>query len=181
MIEPPEVGALLEKIRRVGVPLADYAGTKPYRGVLTGFNEAFLIDTDTRNGLVAADPGCAEIIKPYLRGQDINRWAASWASLWMIFTRRGIAIEQYPSVLAHLQRFRAQLEPRPADWKGDPEDWGGRKVGTYCWFEIQDSVDYWEAFLQPKIIYQVIQYNCSYCIDTVGRLSNDKTFMISYC
>ena len=68
----------MDKIRRAGVPLEEYAGTKPYRGVLTGCNEAFLIDTPTRDALVAADPKCAEIIKPYLRGQDIERWYAPW-------------------------------------------------------------------------------------------------------
>ena len=65
---------------------------KPYRGVLTGFNEAFLIDAATRDRLVAADPASAEIIKPYLRGQDVRRWEADWAGLWMIFARRGLDI-----------------------------------------------------------------------------------------
>ena len=100
-------------------------------GVLTGFNEAFLIDTPTRDALVAADPTCAEIIKPYLRGQDIERWYAPWQGLWMIFARRGIEIEKYPSVLAHLQQYREQLEPRPEDWQGDSRGWLGRKPGNY--------------------------------------------------
>jgi len=68
-MEPPEVAALLEKIRERGVPLREYATVKPYRGILTGFNEAFLIDTKTRDRLIADDPKCAEIIKPYLRGK----------------------------------------------------------------------------------------------------------------
>ena len=45
-------------------------------GIKTGFNEAFLIDTATRDRLVAADPASAEIIKPYLRVQDVQRWGA---------------------------------------------------------------------------------------------------------
>lgn len=83
-LEPEPVVALLDKIRRAGVPLVEYAGVKPYRGVLTGLNEAFLIDTPTRDRLVREDPRSAEIIKPYLRGQDIRRWAPEWAGLWMI-------------------------------------------------------------------------------------------------
>ena len=74
----------MDKIRRAGVPLEEYAGVSPQYGIKTGYNEAFLIDTPTRDALVAADPNCAEIIKPYLRGQDIERWYAPWRGLWMI-------------------------------------------------------------------------------------------------
>ena len=180
-LEPKPVMDLLAKIRRVGVPLAEYAGVKPYRGVLTGCNEAFLIDTPTRDRLVAADPASAEIIKPYLRGQDVQRWKAEWAGLWMIFARRGIDIQRYPAILAHLQKFRTGLEPKPADWPSANlrDEWQGRKPGSYAWYEIQDSVDYWQKFEEPKIIYQVIQFYPSYALDKLGRLSNDKTFIIS--
>jgi hypothetical protein len=153
---------------------------KPYRGVLTGFNEAFLIDTATRDRLVAADPASAEIIKPYLRGQDVRRWEADWAGLWMIFARRGLDIQRYPAVLTHLQTFRKSLEPKPATWKpGSPNDeWSGRKPGKYAWYEVQDSVDYWREFEKPKIVYQVIQFYPSYALDKLGRLGNDKTFIL---
>ena len=87
-LDPPEVAALMDKIRRAGVPLEEYAGVSPQYGIKTGFNEAFLIDTPTRDALVAADPKCAEIIKPYLRGQDIERWYAPWRGLWMIVRNR---------------------------------------------------------------------------------------------
>ena len=84
-------------------------------------NEAFLIDDDTRTALIRDDPGCSDIIKPYLRGQDIKRWAPEWQGLWMIFARRGIDIDAYPSVLRHLEQFRERLEPKPARLEqGDP-------------------------------------------------------------
>lgn len=74
-LEPPEVDTLMQRIRERGTPLAEFLSVKPYRGVLTGLNEAFLIDDGTRTALIRDDPGCADIIKPYLRGQDIKRWA----------------------------------------------------------------------------------------------------------
>jgi hypothetical protein len=83
-LEASVVENLLTKIRRVGVPLTEFVGVKPYRGVLTGLNEAFLIDTPTKNRLVREDPRSAQILKPYLRGQDIKRWSPQWAGLWMI-------------------------------------------------------------------------------------------------
>jgi len=180
VLEPKPVMDLLEKIRRNGAPLADYAGVKPLYGIKTGLNEAFLIDTAKRDELVRADPGCAEIIKPYLRGQDIERWYAPWNGLWMIFARRGIDIDRYPSVKRHLTGFRQQLEPKPADWKPTKpnEQWPGRKEGGYKWYEVQDAVDYWPEFEKQKIIYQVIQFSPSYAFDSDGRFGNDKTFII---
>ena len=180
-LEPKPIMDLLAKIRRAGVPLVEYAGVKPYRGVLTGFNEAFLIDTATRDRLVTADPASAEIIKPFLRGQDVGRWSANWAGLWMIFARRGIDIQRYPAVLNHLQVFRNSLEPKPVTWiPSNPNDeWPGRKQGSYAWYEIQDSVDYWQEFSRPKIIYQEIQYYPSFSLDNTGIFSNNKTFFVA--
>ncbi len=103
-LETSAVDDLIAKIREKGVPLAEFAGVKPYRSVLTGLNEAFLIDTPTKERLVREDPRSAEVIKPYLRGQDIKRWSPEWRGLWMIFARRGIDIDAYPAVKRHLQR-----------------------------------------------------------------------------
>ena len=115
-LEPPDVVALLSKIGTNGVPLGDLPGVRPYRGVLTGLNDAFLINSPTRNRLIEEDPKCTEIIKPYMRGQDIARWFSPWNGLWMIFARRGIDIDRYPSVKLCLENFRKSLEPKPSGW-----------------------------------------------------------------
>lgn len=178
-LEPLDVEALMEKIRSRGVPLSEFVGAKPYRGVLTGLNEAFLIDDATRLRLIRDDPGCADIIKPYLRGQDIKRWSPDWQGLWMIFTRRGIDINAYPSVRAHLEGFRKRLEPKPSDWtQSGKGEWPGRKAGKYAWFEIQDSVEYWRCFDEPKILYQVIQFHPAYSFSTSSIFGNDKVFLL---
>ena len=180
-LEPPAVVALLNKITANGVPLVEYAGVKPYRGVTSGFNDAFFIDTPTREQLIRDDPNCEAIIKRYLRGQDIDRWNVSWKGLWMIFARRGVEIDQYPSVKRHLEQFRRELIPKPDDWKPKTPDqkWPGRKPGSYAWYEIQDSVDYWADFDKPKIVYQAIQYYASYATDTSGFLLSNKAFFLS--
>lgn len=174
-LESPEVETLMGRLRERGVPLAEFVGVKPYRGVLTGLNEAFLIDEATRAGLIRDDPGCAEVIKPYLRGQDIGRWVPDWQGLWMIFARRGFEIDAYPSIRAHLERFRERLEPRPGDWAAAKDgDWSGRKPGRYAWYEIQDSVEYWEQFERPKIVHTDIAWRPQfaysegplYCLNT---------------
>jgi hypothetical protein len=179
-LEPPEVNALMDKIGAAGSPLKDIVGDSPNYGIKTGLNEAFLIDTDTKNSIVNRDPGSSEIIQPYLRGQNIDRWLPDWDHLWMIFTRHGIEIDQYPGIKEHLNKFRRSLEPKPRNWQPTRrgEEWPGRKHGSYRWYEIQDAVDYYEKFYEQKILYQVIQYHPRFALDRHGYLGNDKTFFI---
>lgn len=175
-IEPTVKRDLLARIRAAGVPLGDYVEGRFYYGIKTGFNDAFVIDGATRAQLIAADPKSDEIIKPFLRGRDVKRWRVEPQDLWLIFTRRGIDIDRYPAVKRHLEQFRQSLEPKPRDWKGG--EWPGRKAGSYEWFEIQDNVAYWEAFLEPKIIVPAIEKTVAYAPDTSGFFSNDKTSIV---
>ena len=101
------------KIEAKGVPLKDW-DINIYRGVLTGLNEAFIIDTETKERLCAEDPKSAEIIKPILRGRDIKRYQADWAGLWLINSQNNppINIENYPAIKNHLDAFYPQLEKR---------------------------------------------------------------------
>ena len=88
------------------------------RGILTGYNKAFIIDDATRRTLVEKDPNSADIIKPVLRGKDIRRYKAKWARLWLIDTHNGygdvptIDIDDYPAVKAYLDWFYPQLQKR---------------------------------------------------------------------
>ncbi len=166
--------------RNAGAKLVEYAGVSPRRGVLTGFNEAFVIDGRTRDRLIRDDPRSEEVIKPYLRGQDIDRWASDWAGQWMIFTRHGTDIDAYPAIRAHLARFRGELEPKPADWRPrkSDEEWPGRKPGNYKWYEIQDNVAYWRLFGQPKLAYNDITWRSQFCIDRSAALVNNTVYFL---
>ena len=42
------------------------------RGVMTGYNKAFIIDDATRRALVDEDPNSSDIIKPVLRGRTFS-------------------------------------------------------------------------------------------------------------
>ena len=175
-LEDPAERKLLDKLLANSRPLKEYSTVTPLRGVTTGLNKAFLIDTETKNRLIQADPKCARIIKPYVRGQDVDRWAVEWAGLWMIFARRGIAIDEYPSVKAHLETFRTELEPKPANWGGS--DWPGRKPGAYQWYEIQDTTDYWKEFDKPKIMYPEITWRAQWSLDDQGTLASNTVYFL---
>lgn len=92
---------------------------------------------------------------------------------------RGVNIDSYPSVKAHLQSYREKLEPKPADWnEKDAGKWLGRKPGKYKWYEIQDSIQYHALFDEPKIFFQQIQFHSSFAFDDEGLVGNNKTTFI---
>jgi len=179
-LEPCGVKKLLAKIRQRGIPLAELAGVKPLMGIKTGCNDAFLIDMLTKNTLESADPRCAEIIKPYVRGQDISRWAPDWAGLWMIALKssenwpwpwaeageeaESVFAQTYTALHAHMNRFRGPLIKR--------QDQGRH------WWELR-SCAYWKEFAKPKIVYQEIQFHPCYALDASGQLGNNKTFFVA--
>lgn len=121
--------ALKAKIERIGTPLKEWQGLNIYRGILTGYNEAFIITTEKRNEILANCKDEAEkertvkLIRKMLRGRDIKRYSYEWAGLWVINTHNGykskngekvetINIEHYPSLKKHFDEFYPQLEKR---------------------------------------------------------------------
>jgi hypothetical protein len=167
---------LLEKLREIGVPLEEYTKNKVFRGILTGLNEAFVIDAASRERLIAEDPRSAELIVPFLAGRDIKRYAPAASDKFLIFTRHGIDINAYPAIKNHLSNYRTRLTPKPKGWKGDK--WPGRKPGNYQWYEIQDTIDYHAEFEKPKIIYPNICKKPEFTFDPNKLYTNQKCFII---
>ncbi len=68
--------------------------------------------------MIATNRKSAEIIKPVLRGRDIQRYRAKWANLYLIDTHNGyggipaVNIDDYPAIKNHLNRFYPQLKRR---------------------------------------------------------------------
>ena len=167
---------LLDKLKATGTPLGDYVKGNIYRGVLTGLNEAFVIDEETKDRLIAQDPKSAELIKPFLAGRDVKRYQTPKAEKYFIFTRRGINIKEYKAIEKHLLQFKERLMPRPKDWKNG--EWKGRKPGAYQWHEIQDTIDYYREFEKPKIFWPEIASSARFAFDDASLYANNKVFMI---
>jgi hypothetical protein len=158
--------------------LGELANIEINYGVKSGFNEAFYIDTETRTRLIAEDEKCEAIIKPILRGGDLRPWYQDWQNQWLIFTRRGIDIDNFPSVKQHLAQYQERLEPRPHNWD-NAEKWPGRKPGAYVWYELQDTVDYFESFDKPKIFWPGITKVPRFSWNETGELVNDAGFILT--
>ena len=169
--------ALLDKLKGKGVPLGEYVGGKIYRGILTGLNEAFVIDAQTRERLIAEDPKSEELIKPFLAGRDIKRYHQPVNDKYLILIPRGWTKEKssnardtlgwlkgnYPSVANHLLPFTQAASKR-------------YDKGEY-WWELR-ACDYYDEFEKPKIIIPAIVRSASYAYDLLDIYSNDKTSII---
>ena len=155
---------VFQKIMKAGQPLGDFVERKFFRGVTTGLNDAFVIDSKTRKALIAKDKKSAQLIKPLVGGEDIRRWVFHNRDAWLIFTKRGVRIDDYPAIREHLSKWKAELTP-----KKNPTDRIGRKPGGYKWYEIQDDVAYHEIFESPKIIFPDIAKGPRFCLDTTGN------------
>ena len=112
VILSPIEQSIKRKIEAVGTPLKDW-DINIYRGVLTGYNEAFIISTEKRDEILAncktndERERTEELIRPILRGRDIKRYGYEWAKLYLIatFPARHYDIEQYPAVKQYLLSF----------------------------------------------------------------------------
>jgi adenine-specific DNA-methyltransferase len=171
---------LIKKIIEQGKPLKEW-DIQINRGILTGYNEAFIIDTETRDKLVAEDPKSAEIVKPILRGEDVKAYVPQWAGLWVIGTFPSLSIElnEYPAIENYLTQYKERLTPKPKNYSGKFGTWKGRKSGSYEWFETQDSISYYDDFLKPKIIYPNMTKFMPFVYDKHQFFTNQKCFIIT--
>ncbi len=166
VLEDPALIRLFERLMNKGTPLGEFVDGRIYRGVVTGLNQAFVIDQAKRDTLIAADPISAEIIKPWLRGRDIKRWTPDWAGLYIIFTNRGVDIDRYPAVREHLERFRPQLERRAT-------------AHLHPWYELQQPQEgIFAEFERPKIVWPDIARDLRFAFDPNGSHLGNTTYVM---
>ena len=157
--------SIKRKIEAVGKPLKDWDVRINY-GIKTGFNDAFIINGQKKDELIAKDPKSAEIIRPILRGKDIKRYGYDFHDKWLILTHNGLKeknippvdVTKYPAIKEHLDQFYPQLAKR--------QDKGGTP------YNLRNCA-YMEDFNKQKIIYQELcRSGCAFALD-------DKNFMIT--
>jgi hypothetical protein len=154
---------ILSGIKKSCVDLKTHIGSKPLRGLITGFNQAFIIDKTIRDRLIALDPRSAEIIKPLIVGKDIRRYDIQFKDRYLIRSHIGVPIETFPAIFEHLKQFQPQLQKR---WD----------KGNY-WWELR-ACDYYDKFEKPKIIYPDISTTCRFTLDREGYFSSNTTYFI---
>lgn len=183
-----KVLALKKKIENIGKPLKDW-NVKIYRGILTGFNDAFIIDTKTKEEILAnckddsERTRTEEIIKPILRGRDIHRYGYKWAGLWVIKIESGWTNKNkrnqdpemffksmYPTLYEHFMKFASLKSKGKGLFDRDDQ-------GDY-WWELRDC-DYYPEFEKEKIVWNRITEKIIFSYVDANYHVLDSTFMIT--
>ena len=167
-IRPAAHTGILKKMQR-GVALKDLP-IRIYAGIKAGCIDAFYIDEATRNQLIKEDSKSEEIIKPLLRGRDVNAWVSK-NTMYLINTHNGIKgknippinINDYPAIKVFLNKFMDRLVQR------------GDKGETP--YNLRNCV-YLEEFAKPKIIFPNITTVFPFSYDECGYMPNDNNFFI---
>ena len=146
-----------------------------YRGILTGYNDAFIIDGSIRNKLICQDAKSAEIIRPILRGRDVKRYNYQFADLYIIATFPSLHydINEYPAVRDYLLSFGMErLEQTGAIHTINGAIIKSRKKTRNKWFETQDSISYWDDFSKQKIVWGNLCLSAQYAMVEAGMYIN---------
>jgi hypothetical protein len=144
-----------------------------YRGILTGYNDAFYIDGEMRQRLITAEAKSSELIRPMARGRDISAYEIT-GSEYLIgtFPALKLDIENYTAIKEHLLSFGFDRLKQTGEN-------GARKKTSGKWFETQDSINYHNEFAKPKIIYPNMTSVFPFMYDESGMLGNDKSFILT--
>jgi len=155
--------AILDKIRSESTLLKEYINDEVYFGIKTGLSKAFIIDAKTYEKMIKSDPNSNEVVKPFLKGNDVRRYALNFKNKYIILTKIGVQIQKYPAVLEWLLQFKSELENR----------WDKGNV----WYELR-TCTYYDLFTKPKLIYGAITTQPRFTIDYKGYYANNANFFI---
>ncbi len=162
--EAAPLGKLRDKIVNGKKTLREVYGP-PLYGIKTGLNEAFIVDTAIRDRLVAQDSKSADLLKPFLRGENIKRWRVEPEGLFLINTPKGkVNIDDYPAIRDWLLPFKPELENRATKQE---------------WFELQQAqLAYQSVFAHEKIVYQDITAQNPFALDRNGYFLANTCYFI---
>ena len=168
----PDVLNLREKISHDGTPIKDL-DIEINRGILTGFNEAFIIDEKTKNRLIKEDSNNKEIIKPLLRGRDINKWKIMYKNLYLIHSVDGLDTKnKYPSIYKFLSQYQEKLEKRYD--KG--RYWYNLRSCKYDDLFEKEKIIYSEIVPEPRFVYD----DNKYYMEATGFILNSTEINLKY-
>lgn len=174
-----------EKIENIGIRLKNWNIAINY-GIKTGLNEAFIINSATKNELLTLDPRSADIIKPMLRGRDIKRYKAQFSDLWIIVAKFGsheYLQNNYNAVYSHLNKYKGDLMKRGQCRATNNVRNKQNKTyaGQHHWLELDNNPTeaYINEFNKEKIVYAEIVYDSAFYFDAEGFVAEATAFIVT--
>jgi hypothetical protein len=125
ILRDTRVPDLLQKLRSAGTPLKELVRGWVHPGIITGLDEAFVIDARQNRELIAASPKNRYLIRPYLATAGITRYSPAVGSHSIIFIPQGWTMahagdqagwqwfgKKYPAIARHLKPFGERAKGR---------------------------------------------------------------------
>ncbi|MBP6740659.1 MAG: Eco57I restriction-modification methylase domain-containing protein, partial [Leptospiraceae bacterium] len=181
-----ESSGIKGKMEKRGILVKDLKNEINF-GIKTGLNEAFIINTETRNALVKADPKNDKIIKPMLAGRDLKKYFYQWDEKWLLFIPWHFPLheddsiegssskaekrfkEDFSSLYNHLSKYKKELSARNQSETGI----------RYEWYALQRcAASYLENFDKPKIIWGEIADSSKFALDEQRYFTNDRAWIM---
>jgi hypothetical protein len=187
--------ALVSKLKANFVSLYDYVGGKANYGIKTSLSEAFIIDEETKDRLIAEDINSTKLIRPFLLGRNVKPYTVPVVSHYLILIPKGFTIKR-------------NLEPGNPNYISEPMprygfmhinvawDWFKTNypaIANYLlpfkekaeartdqgdfWWELR-ACDYYGEFQKPKIMYQKFQVKPCFIFDESEVYCNDSMWII---
>jgi len=172
ILEKPVALNIRKKIEKSGKKLKDW-NVFINRGILTGLNKAFYIDSKTRERFLRIDPKCSKFIVPLLRGKDIKRYNIIKNQIWLINSHNGVKSKNipridlrnnHPVVFKHLNQWKKELKIR----RDQGKDWTNLRNCAFL-----------NEFNKDKIVWITLSDRANFAYDDKHYFTNDSTFFIS--
>jgi hypothetical protein len=178
---------LLETLKARGMPLGKYVDGKIYNGVKTGFNGAFIIDTNIKDKLISEDSKSADIIKPLLIGRDIKRYQPVISNRYILCIPWHFPLNDDINILSASEKAETQFKKEyPAVYnymlasKTKLLDRDHAETGIkYEWYALQrPKTELYLEFEKPKIVYTEIAARGQFTLDLGGHHPEATTYML---
>ena len=177
--------SVMRKMEATGTLLKEW-DVSIHVGIITGLNKAFIIDRETKEALVATDPKSAAIIKPVLRGQNIQRYRAKWEGQWLIIAKFGsykTLPREYPAVYDHLVQFEEKLRIRgqcrySRSGRSNPNS---DYQGQHHWLELDNNPkdEYLGEFAREKLMWIELVERGRFAYDNSGIYGEATTYIMT--
>ncbi|TWA26363.1 TaqI restriction endonuclease [Sinorhizobium medicae] len=165
--ESDMLDAVRQKISAGRPTLTEVFGA-PLYGIKTGLNDAFVITRQERDKIVlraseTRGDRSADLLKPFLIGENLKRWRVESDDLWIVYTpKNSVDIGDFRALYDHLEPYRDRLEARATKQN---------------WWELQQAqAAYQPHFETPKLIWPHFQSRGSFSIELQPRYLNNKCF-----
>jgi very-short-patch-repair endonuclease/type II restriction/modification system DNA methylase subunit YeeA len=183
-----------QKVEKLGILLKEWQ-VGIYRGLITGLNDAFIINNNIKEQILSKDPLCINFLKPVLRGRNIKPYETDYQKEWIILIPKGYTIKTMLEIKEDMineptprygyveydeawEWIKREL-PSIAEHLGQFREQAEKRFdkGDY-WWELR-ACAYLKEFEKPKIIYKDIAQRLTFSYDENAYFTNNTNYFIT--